>query len=268
MGAGQRLFKSRTATVPFSSTYPRWSQRPGPCPAPPAGSSPSRLMAPGCRRWSGRDRRQAQARPSSMSSRGRHQPAADRAHCCSPPDSVPGDPPSAGAERAGTRAPAPAPLAQLAPSRRGRGSPAQSSSEELAALRHVGGAGHDLGRGWPAGGRPTRSPRRTGKSPRSRSVVVLLPRWRDQRHRLAGAHLERDLVHRGQVAVADLDPVKPERVHIPRRGRPRRLAGGWRPRRAAPRRSSGRTTAPRSGGRATSPRGCCARSGARRRRRG
>src|SRR5207249_3644549 len=73
----------------------------------------------------------------------------------------------------------------------------------------------------------------------------------DQRHRLAGAHLERDPGGGRQVAVAGFEPVKPEqRGHTRPPGRPRSPSDDWRRRPACPRRSSRRSSARRSGARA------------------
>ena len=218
------------------------------------------------------DRGQAEVGSSSMSRRGRAMSAAaDRAHLLLAARQragqlAPRAPPAAGTA-AKTRSSVSARRARArACARRARGSRARSWSGRAGgppARARCRAPRSRPSRARRGAGRRTRcGPARSGSSPEiARSVVVLPaplpPISATVSPARTSSETRRD---RDQVAVAGLDPVKPEeRGHTPRRGRPRRPAGGWRRRPAAPPRSSRRSSAPRCGGTATSPRACCAR---------
>src|SRR5438552_1290373 len=128
--------------------------------------------------------------------------------------------------------------------------------EQLAPLGHVGDAARDdLRRSEPVDPRareldaPAAARQQSGDRPERRGLAGAV--GPDQRHRLAVSHLERDAGHCRQVAVAGVEPVKPEQCrHTRRPDTPRSPSGGARCGPASPRRSSRRSSAPRSAGRA------------------
>src|SRR5437867_1656089 len=218
-----------------------------------------------------RHRRQPEARLVQQEEpRAGHEPAPDRAHLLLAARQRPGQLPLALAQAGEEREDK---LERVVPPPPVRGAPAELEivsdrhrGKELAPLRHVGDAPRDdLGRSETIepralefdapgahGQKPADRPQRRGLAGAVRA---------DQRHRLAPSHLERDAGDRRQVAVAGLEPVKPEqRGHTRRPGRPRPLSGDWRCRPGLPPRSSRRSSARRSDGTAPSPPACCARS--------